>query len=335
MKNTRKAPTGPKKPARSSAGPSSANRRAGDSHPGNKRNSEPESNKKSPISAGRPKANSGSTTARTQRNNSKSKASGSKATQNKRLNNQNTSSSRLEGVRINKYLADAGISSRRSAEDLIREGAVKVNGSVVTDLSTRVFLEDLVTVHGEPVSDRRYLTYFLLNKPKNVITTASDELGRQTVLDIVRSKHRIFPVGRLDRNTTGALLITNDGELAHRLTHPSYQIPREYRVGLDKPVEIIDAKKISRGIELEDGPTAPCEVFLDPKDLTKVTLLITEGRNREVRRIFESLGYEVKRLDRKRFAGLSTSGIKRGEFRQLTKQEVRDLRAMVGLEKAF
>jgi len=240
-----------------------------------------------------------------------------------------------QGTRINKYLADAGIGARRAVEEFITAGMVKVNGKVVTDLSTRIQLEDFVTVKGEPVTDRRFLVYFLLNKPKDVITTASDELGRTTVLDLIRSKYRIFPVGRLDRNTTGALLITNDGELAYRLTHPKYEIKREYKVGLDKDIDLRDARNISYGIELEDGKTGACEVFVDPKDHSIVNLILAEGKNREVRRIFEALGYEVKKLDRKRFATLSTSGLRRGEHRQLTKAEVRALRDMVGLDRAF
>lgn len=246
-----------------------------------------------------------------------------------------SASASKEGVRINKYLADAGIGARRSVEELISGGLVKVNGHIVTDLSTRIFLEDFVTVNGEPITDRKFLTYFLLNKPKDIITTSFDELGRETVLDIVRSKYRIFPVGRLDRNTTGALLITNDGDLAFRLTHPSYEIPREYKVGLDRELDFKDARKISHGLELEDGRTGACEVIVDIKDHTKITMMIKEGKNREVRRIFESLGYDVRRLDRRRFATLSTSGLKRGEYRQLTKTEVRDLRSLVGLDLVF
>jgi 23S rRNA pseudouridine2605 synthase len=212
---------------------------------------------------------------------------------------------------------------------------VKINGDIVTDLSTRVQLQDFVTVKGEPVTDRRFLVYFLLNKPKDIITTASDELGRTTVLDLIRSKYRVFPVGRLDRNTTGALIITNDGDLAYRLTHPKFEIKREYKVGLDRDIDLRDARKISHGVELEDGRTGPCEVFVEPKDHSVVRLILTEGKNREVRRIFESLGYEVKKLDRKRFATLSTTGLKRGEHRQLTKAEVRELRDMVGLDRVF
>lgn len=244
-------------------------------------------------------------------------------------------SAKSDGVRINKYLADAGIGARRAVEEYITSGMVKVNGNIVTDLSTRVQLDDFVTVKGEPVTDRRFLVYFLLNKPKDIITTASDELGRTTVLDLIRSKYRVFPVGRLDRNTTGALLITNDGDLAYRLTHPKFEIKREYKVGLDKDIDLRDARKISHGVELEDGRTGACEVFVEPKDHSVVRLILAEGKNREVRRIFESLGYEVKKLDRKRFATLSTTGLRRGEHRQLTKAEVRELRDLVGLDRVF
>jgi len=274
-------------------------------------------------------------------NNARSKSSGprksssSKKLQNTVQNNKKSTPAKSEGVRINKYLADAGIGARRAVEELITAGMVKVNGNIVTDLSTRVQLEDFVTVKGEPVTDRRFLVYFLLNKPKDIITTASDELGRTTVLDLIRSKYRVFPVGRLDRNTTGALLITNDGDLAYRLTHPKFEIKREYKVGLDKDIDLRDARKISHGVELEDGRTGACEVFVEPKDHSVVRLILAEGKNREVRRIFESLGYEVKKLDRKRFATLSTTGLRRGEHRQLTKAEVRELRDLVGLDRAF
>lgn len=263
------------------------------------------------------------------------KNSTSKRASTSTIRGKKTAPEKNEGVRINKYLADAGIGARRAVEEYITAGMVKINGDIVTDLSTRVQLQDFVTVKGEPVTDRRFLVYFLLNKPKDIITTASDELGRTTVLDLIRSKYRVFPVGRLDRNTTGALIITNDGDLAYRLTHPKFEIKREYKVGLDRDIDLRDARKISHGVELEDGRTGPCEVFVEPKDHSVVRLILTEGKNREVRRIFESLGYEVKKLDRKRFATLSTTGLKRGEHRQLTKAEVRELRDMVGLDRVF
>lgn len=236
-----------------------------------------------------------------------------------------------QGVRINKYLADAGLGSRRRVEDFIAEGIVKLNRQTVTDFSVRVFPGDFVTVGGEPVSDRKRLVYILLNKPKDTITTVSDERGRATVMDIVRKDTRIYPVGRLDRNTTGALILTNDGELAYRLTHPKYEVPRVYNVALDKPITLADAQRISHGIELEDGLTGECEVIVNAEDTTKVTLGIREGRNREVRRIFEALGYEVLRLDRKSFATLTTRGLPRGEYRNLTRSEIHELQSLVGI----
>jgi len=244
----------------------------------------------------------------------------------------NSKSEKEVGVRINKYLADAGICSRRAAEDLVREGVVKINREVVSDLGRRVLTSDFVTVRGEPVTIYKNLIYILLNKPKDYITTTNDEKGRKTVMDIVRKRDRIFPVGRLDRNTTGALLLTNDGDLAYRLTHPSFEVPKVYNVVLDKKIELEDARKISEGIELEDGKTSPCEVLVQPTDRSHITLELHEGRNREVRRIFESLGYEVKRLDRKSFATLSTRGLARGEYRHLTRGEILQLRMSIGLE---
>ncbi|GAB1430195.1 hypothetical protein MASR2M18_10280 [Ignavibacteria bacterium] len=240
-----------------------------------------------------------------------------------------------QGIRINKYLADAGLGSRRRVEELIIEGVVKVNRKAATDLSVRIMPGDFVTVMGEPVSDRKVFTYILLNKPKDIITTVSDELGRATVMDIVRKEVRIYPVGRLDRNTTGALILTNDGELAYRLTHPKYEVPRVYNVVLDAPLDLRDAASISRGIELEDGITGECEVLVNPEDRRKVALGIREGRNREVRRIFESLGYEVQRLDRKSFATLTTRGLARGEYRNLTQKEILELKKLVGLHTKY
>ncbi|MGE5480403.1 MAG: pseudouridine synthase [Chloroflexota bacterium] len=237
-----------------------------------------------------------------------------------------------EPVRLNKFLAEAGVSSRRKADELITSGVVKVNGKVVTELGTKVTRSDSITVSGDPIRENVQQIYILLNKPKDYITTTSDEKDRKTVLDIVRKQTRIFPVGRLDRNTTGALLLTNDGELAHRLTHPSFHVERVYIARLDKPLMLEDAKRISEGVELEDGKTSPCEVLVHPAEPDKVTLSLHEGRNREVKRIFETLGYDVKQLDRKFFAGLSASGMKRGEYRHLTAKEVRELRKLVNLK---
>ncbi|MBU3678639.1 MAG: rRNA pseudouridine synthase [Candidatus Kapabacteria bacterium] len=234
-------------------------------------------------------------------------------------------------VRLNKAIADAGVASRRRADELISSGCVRINGAIVVDLGTRVEIDDVVTVNGEPITRQKHLTYILLNKPKDLITTSRDEKGRATVFDIVRLKTRLFSVGRLDRNTTGVLLLTNDGDLANRLMHPRYGVTRVYRASLDHPLRTDHMRRIASGVELEDGPTQPCDVIIDPEDKTVVVLAIREGRNREVRRIFEHVGYEVKRLDRKEYAGLSTRGLKRGEYRHLTRDEVDQLYRLVNL----
>jgi 23S rRNA pseudouridine2605 synthase len=235
-------------------------------------------------------------------------------------------------VRLNKYIAESGYCSRRKADELISQGVVKVNGGIVIDLGIRIPPDANVTISGDPISYIVKHKYILLNKPKDYITSTKDELGRKTVMDLVKSSSRLFPVGRLDRNTTGVILLTNDGDLANRLTHPKYEVERVYVAGLDRQITLADAQKISEGVELEDGMTAPCEVFVNPRDKTEVTLSLREGKNREVRRIFEALGYDVKKLHRKFYATLSAVGMKRGEFRHLSKKEVEDLRRSVGLK---
>ncbi len=232
-------------------------------------------------------------------------------------------------TRLNKAIADAGVASRRRADELIRSGCVRINGMVVTELGTKVEIDDMVTVNGEPITRYKHLTYVVLNKPKDVISTSSDEKGRATVFDIVKIKSRLFTIGRLDRNTTGVLLITNDGELANKLMHPRYGITRVYKASLDKPLRQDHMRQIAKGVELEDGPTQPVEIAVDPSDKTSVLLAIREGRNREVRRIFELFDYEVKRLDRKEYANITTRGLKRGEYRHLTREEVAELQRLV------
>lgn len=234
-------------------------------------------------------------------------------------------------IRLNKFIAESGLCSRRKADEYIEQGAVKINGKVVKELGTKVKASDNITVNGDPVSYYNKNVYILLNKPKDVITTTSDELGRKTVMDIVKRRERIYPVGRLDRNTTGVLIMTNDGEMAHRLIHPSYQIEKLYNATLDKKLHFDHAKKIADGVELEDGKTAPCFVFVEPTDNTKVKLVLKEGKYREIRRMFEHFGYTVKKLDRKEFAGLSNSGMKRGEYRFLTTKEINELKKKVKL----
>ena len=203
-----------------------------------------------------------------------------------------------DSIRLNKFLADAGYCSRRKADELIDSGVVKVNRQIITELGTKIHPGDFVTVKGDPVSLEPHNVYIVLNKPKNVITTTSDELGRKTVLDLVRKQVRIFPVGRLDRNTTGVLLLTNDGDLAHRLTHPSYEIPREYYVKLNRVLKPEDAQMISEGLELEDGRTSPCELMIHPEDKTRVAITLTEGKNHEVIRLFDAVGYDVRQIGR-------------------------------------
>ncbi len=237
-------------------------------------------------------------------------------------------------VRLNKFISNAGITSRRKADELITKGLVTINGKVVTELGVQVkAYEDHVTVNGETISLRPRYLYLLLNKPKDTITTTSDEKDRTTVLDYVNTQERVYPVGRLDRNTTGVLLLTNDGELTNRLTHPSFEIEREYHITLDKKLEISDAKKIAAGgLDIGEGDiTGPAELSIMETPM-EIILKIKEGKNREVRRIFETMGYEVEKLDRVTFAGLTHRGMSRGESRPLTPQEIHRLKKEAGME---
>ncbi|ROL61462.1 rRNA pseudouridine synthase, partial [Bacteroidetes/Chlorobi group bacterium ChocPot_Mid] len=217
------------------------------------------------------------------------------------------------------------------ADELIQKGFVKVNGRIVTELGTKVKPNDKISVSGKTVSTEKKFIYIILNKPKDYITTTDDEFDRKTVLDIVKTHDRIFPVGRLDRNTTGLLLLTNDGEMTFRLTHPKYKVEKVYSAGLDRELKFSDAKKLSEGVELDDGITAPCQLLVDPKNKTHIILTLYEGKNHEVKRMFEALGYQVKKLERKMFAGLDINGLKRGEYRKLTKNEINSLKKMTGL----
>ena len=229
-----------------------------------------------------------------------------------------------EELRLNKYLANAGVCSRREADEHITAGLVKVNGEVVTELGTKVTRKDQVTFNDQPVSLERKV-YVLLNKPKDTVTTSADPQGRQTVMDLVRnaSRERIYPVGRLDRNTTGVLLLTNDGDLASKLTHPKYIKKKIYHVWLDKDVAETDLARIAAGIELDDGPIhADAIAYANEEDKNQVGIEIHSGKNRIVRRIFEHLGYRVVKLDRVYFAGLTKKNLPRGRWRHLTQQEV-------------
>ncbi len=233
-----------------------------------------------------------------------------------------------EELRLNKFLANAGVCSRREADEYIANGSVKVNGEVVTELGTKVTRKDVILFNDAPVSLERKV-YVLLNKPKDTVTTSDDPQGRQTVLDLVRnaSQERIYPVGRLDRNTTGVLLLTNDGDLASKLTHPKYVKKKIYHVWLDKDVAETDLAKIAAGIELEDGPIhADAIAYANEEDKNQVGIEIHSGKNRIVRRIFEHLGYRVVKLDRVYFAGLTKKNLPRGRWRHLTQQEVNMLK---------
>lgn len=236
-------------------------------------------------------------------------------------------------IRLNKFLASAGIASRRKADLLIQEGRVKVNGKVVTEMGVKIdSSKDTIFVNGKQVTLLDEPQYIVLNKPKDCITTMSDERGRTTVMDYVRVKVRVFPVGRLDRNTTGVLLLTNDGEFANRLMHPRFEVKKAYKVTLDRTLATEDAEKLHNGIKLDDGVSTPSEVYLLPGGRRKmVGIVIHEGRNREVRRMFERLGYDVKKLDRVAYGDITIDGLHRGEWRYLTKLEVAHLKKGVGL----
>ena len=233
-----------------------------------------------------------------------------------------------EPIRLNKFLANAGVCSRREADEFITAGVVSVNGEVVTELGTKIKRTDEVKFHNEPVSIERK-TYILLNKPKDCVTTSDDPQERKTVMDFVKGacKERIYPVGRLDRNTTGVLLLTNDGDLASKLTHPKYLKKKIYHVYCDKNVTKADLDQIAAGVTLDDGEIHADDInYASDTDKSQVGIEIHSGKNRIVRRIFESLGYRVIKLDRVYFAGLTKKGLRRGDWRYLTEQEVNMLR---------
>ena len=233
-----------------------------------------------------------------------------------------------EPIRLNKFLANAGVCSRREADEFIQAGVVTVNGQVVTELGTKVLRTDEVKFHDAPVTPEKKV-YVLLNKPKDYVTTSDDPQQRKTVMDLVKGAcpERIYPVGRLDRNTTGVLLLTNDGDLASKLTHPKFLKKKVYHVFLDKPVAPQDMQHISEGVDLEDGEVhADAIEYCNDTDKSQVGIEIHSGKNRIVRRIFESLGYRVVKLDRVQFAGLTKKNLRRGDWRFLTEKEVDMLR---------
>lgn len=236
---------------------------------------------------------------------------------------------------LNKYLAHCGVCSRREAAEVIKTGTVFVNGKVIAEPGHKVTDKDEVKVNGKKISIQKELVYILLNKPKDYITTSEDPQGRRTIMDLMRgvSTNRIYPVGRLDRNTTGVLLLTNDGELTQKLSHPSFQVKKVYEVTLDKPLEKKDFEKLLNGVTLEDGFIAPDALgYADPKNKKVIGIEIHSGRNRIVRRMFESLGYDVKGLDRVLFANLTKKNVDRGKWRYLNEKEVRLLKF---LNKSF
>jgi 23S rRNA pseudouridine2605 synthase len=230
-----------------------------------------------------------------------------------------------DDMRLNKYVALCGIASRRGAADLIKDGLVTVNGEVTMEIGQRITAKDVITYQGKVIKPIEQLYYILLNKPKDTITTVNDEKGRKTVMDIVRKtiKARIYPVGRLDRDTTGLLLLTNDGDLAQKMAHPSYKIKKIYQASLDRALSREDLEHIKNGVELEDGIAEVDAInYVESAPKTEVLIEIHIGKNRIVRRIFEQLGYNVMKLDRVYYGGLTKKDLPRSTYRQLTEREV-------------
>ncbi len=227
-------------------------------------------------------------------------------------------------VRLNKYIAECGISSRRKADELIKSGRVEINGKICRELGIKINPQkDKIFVDGKQVLKLDEPVYIVFNKPKDCITTTKDEKGRISVLDYVKIRQRIFPIGRLDRDTTGVLLLTNDGDFANMLMHPRYEIQKSYKVTLEQPIKPEDVFKLTKGIKLSDGVTQPAEVYVIPNSKNKeVGIIIHEGKNRQIRRMFESLGYEIKKLDRIAYGHITTEGLKRGQWRHLTRKEI-------------
>lgn len=231
-------------------------------------------------------------------------------------------------VRLNRFIANSGVCSRREADTLIQAGVVTVNGEVVTELGTKVNIhDDDIRFNGERLKGEEKV-YLIMNKPKGYVTTVSDPHAEKTVIDLLKGcSSRVYPVGRLDKNTTGVLLLTNDGEIAERLTHPSYDKKKIYQVSLDRELSEEDYHKILEGVSLTDGDVKADELeFIDANDKRKIGIEIHSGKNRIVRRIFDSLGYNVKALDRVYFAGLTKKGLKKGEWRYLTEGEINILK---------
>ena len=229
-----------------------------------------------------------------------------------------------ELIRLNKYIASTGVCSRREADDFIQAGLITVNDKLVTELGTKIKPTDVIKYNGERLREERKV-YILLNKPKDYITTLEDPHAKRTVIDLIKGacRERVYPVGRLDRNTTGVLLLTNDGEMTKRLTHPKFEKLKVYQIELNKGLRPADMDKIASGIMLDDGfIKADAINYIDPEDKKQIGIEIHSGRNRIVRRIFEQLGYDIRKLDRVYFAGLTKKGLSRGQWRLLTEQEI-------------
>ncbi|HEY6192539.1 MAG TPA: pseudouridine synthase [Bacteroidota bacterium] len=240
-------------------------------------------------------------------------------------------------MRLNKYLSAAGIVSRRKADQMITEGRVSVNGTVATVLGLKIDPgKDQVFADGKQVLILDEPVYVVLNKPRDCITTMSDERDRPTVLKYVRTKERVFPVGRLDRNTTGVLILTNDGEFANALMHPKNLVDKAYKVTLTEPVKPEHIRRLAEGIRLSEGKTAPAELHVLPKSKNMVVgIIIHEGKNRQVHRMFEALGYQIEKLDRVGYGGITYEGLKRGEWRYLRKSEVRRIQESAGIKETL
>ncbi len=236
-------------------------------------------------------------------------------------------------IRINKYLSSSGVASRRKADELISAGRVKINGQVVKELGTKINpRKDKVLVDGKGVRLETHLVYILLNKPKDAVTTSRDEKGRRSVLDLVKVRERVYPVGRLDRNTTGALLLTNDGELANRLMHPRHLVLKVYKATLDRPIRERELAKLKKGVMIDGSVTVPDELYVLPESgATEIGIAVHEGKHHLIKRIFESLEIRVLQLDRYSYAGLNHHGLQRGEWRNISKKEIAALRKLVEL----
>ncbi len=246
----------------------------------------------------------------------------------KRFKKQKNQKEEKENIRLNKYIANSGICSRREADKLIESGLIKVNGEVVTELGTKVSADDEVRYKGWVLKNEKPV-YILLNKPKDVVTTVKDQNAPRTVIDLVKHAcpERVYPVGRLDRGTTGVLLLTNDGELAKRLTHPKYKKKKIYHVVLDKPVTKRHLEQIVEGVDIGDEVVAADSInHVSPEEKEQIGVEIHTGQNRVIRRIFEALGYSVRKLDRVYFAGLTKKNLPRGKYRFLTKKEINMLK---------